>query len=139
MKSILFVCVENRARSQIAEGLARHFVGSQYDIFSAGSKPGDRVHPMATAVMAEIGIDISKQKPKSLDTISLERIDLVITLCEEEECAVLPPHAKRLFWQIKDPVTHAEDQTAAMMRKFRKVRDELRQKILTLRAAEQAW
>lgn len=138
MKSILFICVENRARSQIAEGLARHFIGHQYDVYSAGSRPADRIHPMATAVMAEIGIDISKQKPKPISDINLEKIDIAIALCEEENCPVLPPHTKKLNWAIKDPAL-SENQTTAQMRKFRKIRDEIRQKVLTLRAADQVW
>lgn len=138
MKSILFICVENRARSQIAEGLTRHFIGHQYDVFSAGSRPAKRVHPMAKAVMAEIGIDISKQTPKSIAEINIKKIDLVITLCEEEDCPVLPPHTKKISWVIKDPA-QAEEQTTAQMRKFRKVRDEIRQKILTLQDIGQAW
>lgn len=138
MKNILFVCVENRARSQIAEGLARHFVGHQYDFFSAGSRPADRVHPMATAVMAEIGIDISKQKPKSIQDIDLTKIDTVITLCAEEECPVLPPHVKRLNWAMKDPA-QADEQTESQMRRFRKIRDQIREKVLTLRASDQTW
>jgi len=139
MKSVLFLCVENRARSQIAEGLARHFIGHQYDIFSAGSKPADKVHPMATAVMAEIGIDISKQKTKNVSDINISKIDIVITLCAEEVCPVLPPHVKHQRWEISDPAKHDSDAPQAQIKTFRKVRDQIRQKVLTLRAADQTW
>ena len=64
--TVLFICVENRARSQMAEGLARHFLGHKFDVLSAGSSPADQIHPMAVAVMAEIGIDISGQHPKAM-------------------------------------------------------------------------
>jgi arsenate reductase len=138
LKSILFICVENRARSQIAEGLARHFIGHQYDVFSAGSCPADRVHPMATAVMAEIGVDISKQKPKSIETINLEKMDLIIALCAEEQCPVLPSKVKKLNWAVKDPAQPDHDPNA-QIRRFRKIRDEIREKVLTLRASDQTW
>lgn len=138
MKSILFICVENRARSQIAEGLARHFIGHQYEVHSAGSRPAERVHPMAKAVMAEIGIDISNQKPKSISDIDIKKIDIVIALCEEENCPTLPSHTKKLNWKIKDPAA-GDDLPATQIRKFRKIRDEIRQKVLALRAADQVW
>lgn len=138
MKSILFICVENRARSQIAEGLARHFLGDKYDVFSAGSKPAARIHPMATAVMAEIGIDISAQKPKSVDEIDLSEIDLIVTLCAEESCPILPGQIKKLNWATTDPAAD-DDRSIEEIRKFRKVRDEIRKRILTLRASDQTW
>ncbi len=138
MNRILFICVENRARSQMAEGLARHFVGHQKEFFSAGSKPADRVHPMAVAVMAEIGIDISHQKPKRIEDIDLSKIDLVITHCAEEQCPVLPGNIPRQDWSLPDP---ADDNPTDIdqIKKFRKIRDAIRQKVLTLRAADQVW
>lgn len=138
MSGILFICVENRARSQMAEGLARHFIGHQYDIFSAGSRPAQRVHPMATAVMAEIGIDISRQSPKAIESIDFSKISLVVSLCAEEECPVLPQNIKHESWALEDP-TRVQEQTTEQIRKFRKIRDSLRQKILNLRAADQTW
>jgi arsenate reductase len=134
LKKILFLCMENRARSQMAEGLARHFVGHQNDFFSAGSKPSDRIHPMAIAVMAEIGIDITGQKTKSLLEVDPTKMDLIITLCNESECPTLPPHIKHEHWETPDPAKESEHPTD-QIKKFRKIRDAIRQRVLTLRAS----
>ena len=139
MRSILFLCVENRARSQMAEGMARHFLGHQSDVSSAGSKPADRVHPMAVAVMAEIGIDISKQQPKALNIDHVSRIDMGFTLCKEEECPALPANVKQVFWDIDDPAAQTDVEPSVQIKTFRKVRDKLRRKVLALRAADQVW
>jgi arsenate reductase len=138
MKSILFFCVENNARSQIAEGMARHFLGYQCDVFSAGSKPADRIHPMAKAVVAEIGIDISKQKPKSVDEIDLSKIEMVVNFSGDADCPTLPAHIKKVNWDMSNP---ADSQVAPedQIRKFRKVRDDIRKRVLDLRAADQTW
>lgn len=137
-KRVLFICVQNSARSQMAEGMARHFLGHQTDCMSAGSQPALRVHPMAVAVMAEIGIDISNHKPKSLSDVDLSRFDLVIALCAEEQCPVLPASIKKESWNLTDPAAFdlPDDQ---LIKKFRKIRDEIRKKVLTLRAAETVW
>jgi arsenate reductase len=89
---ILFLCVENSARSQIAEGIAKKIFGNMADIQSAGSNPS-KVHPLAIEVMKEHGIDISGQKSKSIDKIDMADIDWVITLCAEEICPYLGGHA----------------------------------------------
>ena len=77
---VLFLCEHNSARSQMAEGLLRHLYGGKYEVFSAGSKP-TRVNPFAIKVMAEIGIDISKQKSKSIEEFRNKEIDLVVSVC----------------------------------------------------------
>ena len=137
-QKILFICVQNAARSQMAEGLARHFLGHQADVASAGSQPGVRVHPMAVAVMAEIGIDISQNKPKTIESFDVTKFDLVIALCAEEQCPVLPAQVKKLSWALPDPAGHdlPDDQ---LIKKFRKIRDDIRKKVLDLRAADQVW
>jgi arsenate reductase len=94
---ILFMCVANSARSQIAEGLARQILGSQITIQSAGSK-ATTVNLFAIRAMNEIGIDISKQKSKSVDSIDPQTVDTVITLCAEEVCPVFLGKAKKLHW-----------------------------------------
>jgi arsenate reductase len=139
MKNLLFVCVENRARSQMAEGLAKHFLGADYEIFSAGSHPADRVHPTAVAAMAEIGIHIHDQKPKSFADVDMSRIDTVITLCAEEECPILPPHVRHLNWSLPDPGSGPTEHPEDVLRKFRKTRDEIRKRILDLRSENQMW
>jgi len=102
MKRILFLCVANSARSQMAEGLARKILGEQAEVLSAGSEPAS-VNPHAIEAMAEIGIDITGQHSKSVDTIDLSGLDLVVTLCAEEVCPVLPANIRRLHWPIADP------------------------------------
>ena len=82
---ILFLCVANSARSQMAEGLARRILGEQAEVSSAGSNPTP-VHPHAIEAMAEIGIDITGQVSKSVDTMDLSGLDLVVTLCADEVC-----------------------------------------------------
>ena len=126
MKSVLFICVENRARSQIAEGMAKHFLGHSFHVFSAGSRPAERVHPMAIAVMAEVGIDISKQIPKSFEDVDWTTIDYAVLLCSDDGCPLLPKNVKLLRWPLPDPASEIGD---AQIKKFRKIRDELRDKI----------
>jgi arsenate reductase len=122
---LVFLCVANSARSQMAEGLARHLFGDRVDVQSAGSQP-TRVNPHAIAVMAEIGIDILTQTSKSIDAIDVEHADLVITLCADEVCPVVPAKVERLHWPLPDPVAAPPDQVVDT---FRSVRDELRRRL----------
>lgn len=94
MKRILFLCVANSARSQMAGGLARQLLGSGAEVMSAGSSPST-VNPYAIEVMAEIGIDISGHRSKLVDEIDLNGINLIVTLCTEEVCPVVPGRVKR--------------------------------------------
>ena len=133
MKRILFLCVANSARSQMAEGLARRILGERAEVSSAGSDPAP-VNPHAVGAMAEIGIDITGQYSKSVDTIDLSGLDLVVTLCAEEVCPVLPGHVRRLHWPIADPAaqdTTAED-TSEPQARFRAARDLIQEKIEAL-------
>ena len=136
MKRILFLCVANSARSQMAEGLARKILGERAEVSSAGSNPAS-VNPHALEVMAEIGIDITGQCSKSVDTIDLSGLDLVVTLCAEEVCPVLPGHIRRLHWPIADPAAEASAAEApahksAPQARFRAARDLLKEKIEAL-------
>lgn len=137
-QNILFVCEHNSVRSQLAEGMGRHFLGHQANVSSAGVHPRDRVHPMAIAAMAEIGIDISHQKPKSFDAVDLDEYDLVVVLYKDEPIPTLPPNLKIKKWEVSDP-SHADVSPEELLRKFRKIRDDIRKKVLSLRAAEQVW
>lgn len=101
---VLFLCVANSARSQIAEGLARQRFGDRLRILSAGSHP-TRVHPLAIEVMRELGIDLSTHRSKLVDDIDPAGIQLVITLCAEEVCPVFLASVPRLHWPIDDPAT----------------------------------
>jgi arsenate reductase len=132
VKRILFLCVANSARSQMAEGLARKILGEQAEVSSAGSDPSF-VSPHAVEAMAEIGIDITGQHSKSVDTIDLSGLDLVVTLCAEEVCPVLPGHVRRLHWPIADPaVEDAAEDAAEEQARFRVARDLIREKIEAL-------
>jgi arsenate reductase len=127
---ILFLCVANSARSQLAEGLAKSIFGEDAIIESAGSEPSGQVQPWAIAVLKEQGIDISKNGSKSTEDLPLgflANMDYVITLCAEEVCPMLPSGAKRLHWPIKDPAGVAEDDKADA---FRQARDQIKAKIL---------
>lgn len=101
-KRVLFLCVANSARSQMAEGLARAFFSDRVSAQSAGSKP-TRVNPFAIAVMNELGVNLAEQRSKSVDAIDASDVDLVITLCAEEVCPVVLSDAERLHWPLPDP------------------------------------
>jgi arsenate reductase len=131
-KRILFLCVANSARSQMAEGLARDLFGDRADIVSAGSQPS-RVNPLAIEAMDELGIDLRSHHSKSVDTLDAESFDLVITLCADEVCPVLPGTVQRLHWPIPDPaaVDAASDRSGALQA-FRDARDEIRRRLQVL-------
>lgn len=122
-RHILFLCVANSARSQIAEGVARKLAPVSVRISSAGSVP-TRIRPEAVAVLAEIGIDASSQRSKGVDEFEDAPVDVVFTLCAEEVCPVFPGPAMRVHWGLPDPaaVTGSEE---ARLSAFRAVRDEL--------------
>ncbi len=122
-RGVLFLCVANSARSQMAEGIARSLAGDRLLIQSAGSAPS-RVNGLAIRALAEIGIDISEYRSKSVDEIDRATVETVITLCSEEVCPVYLGAARRLHWPLPDPTGHAESEEASLER-FRAVRDEL--------------
>jgi arsenate reductase len=128
--TVLFLCVANSARSQMAEGLARAAAPSVYRFLSAGSAPGT-LHPLAVAALAEVGIDISRQRAKGLSDITLDDVDTVVTLCAEEVCPVVPGHARRIHWPLPDPA-RVEGSDAERLAAFRAARDRLRQLLPTL-------
>jgi len=120
---LLFLCVGNSARSQMAEGLARDRFGDAVTVQSAGSVP-KRVNPLAIRVLAEIGIDITHHRSKSVEEIDPATVDVVVTLCEEEVCPVFLGKAKRLHWPLSDPAA-AEGTGEERLQMFREVRDEI--------------
>ena len=104
--NILFLCVGNSARSQMAEGIAKTILGKTHNIKSAGSQPTGIVHPNAVLAMKEIDIDISNQSSKSIDDLEeefLENLDFIITLCSEEVCPIMQNNAKKIHWMNEDP------------------------------------
>lgn len=123
---ILFLCVANSARSQMAEGIARSIFKNKVNVQSAGSKPST-VNPLAIMALQEIGIDISNQKSKSVETIK-GKIDYVITLCAEEVCPVFLGAAKKIHWPFPDPADVNEN-SEAKLNSFREVRDGIKKKI----------
>ena len=128
MKRILFLCVANSARSQMAEGLARTLL-PEVEVLSAGSRPS-KVNPYAIEALAELGIDISGHRSKSVDEIARANLDLVITLCAEEVCPILTGRVRRLHWPISDPASTDPSLTPEdMRRRFREARDEIKAKI----------
>lgn len=127
MKKILFLCVANSARSQMAEGLARNLLGDQALIQSAGSKPS-KVNPFAIQALKEMGIDISGQRSKSVDEIDPQTVETVITLCAEEVCPVFLGKAERLHWALPDPAGQGGTDEEKLQ-SFREVRDRIHSRL----------
>lgn len=122
-RGLLFLCVANSSRSQMAEGFARQMAPADVPVHSAGSEP-TRVNPFAILAMKEVGIDISAQSSKSIDQIDKDRIGTVITLCAEEVCPIFPVPVQQHHWPFEDPAAatgHDEERLAA----FRRIRDQI--------------
>lgn len=129
IRNILFLCVANSARSQIAEGFARHVLDPHVRVQSAGSKP-TTLNLLAIEVMAEEGIDISDQHSKAVDTVDPKSIDTVITLCAEEICPVFPGKVSRFHWPIPDPAEILPDESHEdRLQRFRAARDQIKGQI----------
>ena len=126
---VLFLCVGNSARSQIAEGFARKLAPAGVEVWSAGVEPKG-VNPLTVQVMDEAGIDIRGQRSKRLDDVPWRSADTVITLCGEaaEMCPAVPAGLRKLHWPIEDPVG-AQGTEEQIMSEFRRARDEIRGKV----------
>lgn len=124
---LLFLCVANSARSQMAEGLARARFGDSVRVQSAGSCAAG-VNALAVKALVELGIDISGQTSKTVDTIDPETVDTVVTLCAEEVCPVFLAKAHRLHWPLPDPTAGGGSEEEQLAR-FRKTRDEIRARL----------
>ena len=122
-RHLLFLCVQNSARSQLAEGIARFLAPAGVTVSSAGSSPAF-VRPQAIRVLKEIGIDISGHRSKSVDQIDAASVEAVVTLCAEEVCPVFLGRALQLHWGLPDPAKAPGDEEARL-NAFRGVRDEL--------------
>ncbi len=130
-----FICTGNSARSQIAEGFGKYYANKlekAIEVYSAGSNPSGYVHPLAIKVMSEKGIDISQNKSKSLNDIPLDKLDYVITLCEDaaETCPVVP-NANTQHWGFPDPAK-AEGTEEEKLQTFRQIRDKIEEKVKNL-------
>lgn len=130
MMKVIFICTGNSCRSQMAEGIAQERFGDSVIALSAGLRPEENVHPLAVEVMKEIGIDISRQKPKIIDPDILLQMDCVVTLCGdgEESCPATPPSIKRVHMPVNDPSKSrgSEEEVAAA---FRNARREVEEKV----------
>ena len=125
--AVLFVCVHNAGRSQMAAGFLRDLGGDRIDVLSAGSQPGHAINPVAVEAMAEVGIDIADQQPKVLSTDAVQASDVVITMGCGDECPYFP--GKRYEdWVLDDPAGQGIDAV-------RPIRDEIRTRIEQLVAS----
>jgi len=136
MKRVLFICTHNSARSQMAEGLVNHDLAGKVQAFSAGTEPSS-VNPLVIAAMMEAGIDISRHRSKSVDEFADEKFDFVITLCDQaaKSCPVFPG-GKQIHMGFPDPsgVMGTEEEKLSF---FRKVRDQIRKKIVGFLSAQE--
>ncbi|MBS1963245.1 MAG: arsenate reductase ArsC [Bdellovibrionales bacterium] len=129
--NILFLCVANSARSQIAEGVAKKLLGPGHDIRSAGSEPSGQVNPFAITVLREFGADTSGLRSKGvaeLDGAFIESLNFVITLCAEEVCPVFISRAEKLHWGMPDPAA-VDGSELDRLKAFRTTRDVLIEKL----------
>jgi len=124
LASVLFVCVHNAGRSQMAAGFLQHLAGDRVEVRSAGSVPGDRVNPAAVEAMREVGIDISAAQPKILTTEAVQASDYVITMGCGDACPVFPGK-KYLDWALEDPAGKGVEAV-------RPIRDEIETRIEAL-------
>ena len=122
--SVLFVCVHNAGRSQMAAGWLRHMAGDQIEVRSAGSDPGERINPVAVEAMAEVGIDISGGVPRKLDWDLAQESDVIITMGCGDACPVFPG-TRYEDWAVTDPA----GQPIAVVRA---VRDEVQKRVSAL-------
>jgi len=125
MIKLMFLCTGNSCRSQMAEGLAREMGAGLFEVHSAGLMPAG-VNPFAVRVMAEVCIDISRQRSKAIDPVLMDKMDLVVTLCTHADslCPSTPPHVKKSHIPVHDPVgTKGTDEE--VMAAFRAARDEI--------------
>ena len=122
VKTVLFVCVENACRSQLAEAISNHCFSKQLKAFSAGSNPGKEVNPKATISLENIGI-IHRGKTKSIDDVGGIKYDYIVKMGCGDECPIIPG-SKTLEWNIPDPKTFE-------LERFNKIRDMIKEKIIS--------
>ena len=120
MAGILFLCVANSARSQLAEAIARQMAPA-LDVWSAGSEP-THVRPQVRRVLDEIGYDPRGLRSKSMFEVEMDEIDVIVTLCREEQCPLLPGKKRHIHWPLPDPAAAPEEEKDEA---FRATRDEL--------------
>ncbi|MBW9209629.1 arsenate reductase ArsC [Mumia sp. zg.B21] len=124
VRAVLFVCVHNAGRSQMAAGFVRHLAGESVTVLSAGSEPADRLNPVAVAAMAELGIDIAQNQPRLLETTDVRRADVVVTMGCGDTCPVYPG-TRYEDWVLDDPAGRT-------LEEVRPIRDEIRARVRRL-------
>ncbi|MDX6358360.1 MAG: hypothetical protein QOH37_1414 [Nocardioidaceae bacterium] len=122
--AVLFVCIHNAGRSQMAAGYLRHLAGDRIEVLSAGSEPGDRINPMAVRAMAEEGIDIAGAQPRVLDPDDVRASDVVVTMGCGDTCPFFPG-IRYEDWQLDDPAGRPIEEV-------RPIRDEIRRRVEAL-------
>lgn len=119
--TVLFLCVHNAGRSQIAAGWLRHLAGGRVEVLSGGSAPADRLNPVAVEAMREIGVDITGEQPRPWTPETLERADVVVTMGCGDTCPVVPG-TRYLDWQLEDPAGRP-------LEAVRPIRDEIERRV----------
>ena len=122
--SVVFVCVANSCRSQMAEAVAQSLAGDRWEVWSAGSNPSGFVHPMAVTLMAELGLDLGRHRSKGVEALPDRRWDYVVTMGCGDRCPTLNA-AHRLDWEIPDPVGLSLDEA-------RRIRDDIAARVRAL-------
>ena len=117
MPSVLFVCVANSCRSQMAEAIAKSIAGDRWEVWSAGSHPSGRLHPVAVSLMRELGLELSTHRSKGLEEVPQRRWDYVVTMGCGDNCPTVQAR-QRLAWEIPDPVARPPEEA-------RRIRDRI--------------
>jgi arsenate reductase (thioredoxin) len=135
---VLFLCTHNSARSQMAEGFLRHFASDRFEVASAGTE-ATRVHPLAIRAMQELGIDINSHRSKTVDALSGDPWDYVITVCDSanERCPLFSGRTTRIHWSFEDP-SQATGPEEERLQTFRRVRNQIRARIEAWLATREA-
>jgi len=126
---VLFLCTGNSARSQMAEGWLRHDAAGAFDVESAGTAPRPAVHPLAVRVMADAGVDLAGQRPKSLVPFVGQHFDFVITVCDRarDACPTFPDDPVQIHWTFADPAAAGTEAERAEV--FRRIRDAIQYRV----------
>jgi arsenate reductase len=134
----LILCTGNSARSQMAEGLLRSLAGDRFDVFSAGTHPSF-VRPEAIQAMAELGVDLTGHRSKSVDEFREQPFDYIFTVCDnaKENCPVFPAGARHIHWSFEDPAA-AQGDEAARVAEFRRIRDQIAARFRDFLRSEEA-
>lgn len=126
VKKLLFVCVENAGRSQMAEAFAKHYGEGKIEVMSAGTMPSKEVNPVVIRVMQEKGIDISKNKPKSLGTKMVQEADVVVVMgCDARDFCPAPLLKKVVNWELEDP-------KGKPIERVRQIRDDIERRVMKI-------